>query len=74
MSMIILKPSSEYDAYSEAAEVFKKMYKSTVGKVLTITENDDGASDLVIIGSDAVNDFLMNEMFEGRISLNLGIR
>ena len=74
MSMIILKPSSEHDAYSEAAEVFKKMYKSTVGKALTVTENDDGASDLVIIGSDAVNDFLMNEMFEGRISLNLGIR
>lgn len=74
MSRIIIKPSGAQEAYSEAAGVFQNLYQSTVGEILPITDTDDGVSDLILIGSDAVNDFLMNEMFEGQIPLQLGIR
>lgn len=71
--MIILKPSNCHAAYVKAAEVFAELYQKVTNKEITITETDDGKSDLIVIGSDAVNDFLMNEVFELNIS-DLGIR
>ena len=73
MSNMILKPTQGEKIYTEAACVFQQMYEKVTGIKLTITETDDGISDLFVIGSDAVNDFVMNEIFEQRIS-SLGIR
>lgn len=73
MNMIILKPTQGDEAYNEAAKVFKSMYKKVTGSNTLITECDDGKSDLVVIGSDSVNDFLMNEVLELKIK-SLGIR
>lgn len=65
MSLLILKPASGEPAYEQAANIFAKMYEAVTHRVCSLSEKDDGKSDLVVIGSDAVNDFLMNEMLEG---------
>lgn len=71
--MLIIKPINCHSAYLEAAEVFMKMYKKVTGIELPITEKDDGVSDLIIIGSDAVNPWVLSKMFEGEIPARLGI-
>ena len=73
MSVIILKPTQDGDLYSEATAIFQRMYEKVTGTRLAVADADDQVSDLVVIGSDAVNDFVMNEMFEERIC-SLGIR
>lgn len=73
MSAIILKPSQGEQVYTEAAYIFQQMYEKITGIQLMITETDDETSDLFVIGSDAVNDFVMNEMFEQRL-FSLSIR
>ena len=73
MSTIILKPNQGEKAYSHAADAFYKLYKQVTAREITITEEDDGVSDLIVIGSDAVNDFVLNEVLELRIE-SLGIR
>ena len=73
MSVIILEPSHASATYREAALVFAKMYEAVTGNCIKITDTDDGESDLVVIGSDAVNDYVMKEVIELRID-SLGIR
>lgn len=73
MNALILKPTQGEPVYDEAAGVFQAMYEKITGVRLAICEEDDGVSDLFVIGSDAVNDFVMNEMFEQRLS-GFGIR
>lgn len=72
MSIVIVKPMSMGIIYDEAANIFQHMYHQVTG-IQPVIGEDDQESDLVVIGSDAVNDFVMNEMFEGRIS-RLNIR
>lgn len=72
MLAIILEPTQGGRAYHQAAQVFQDMYEKVTGCKLKIVDADDGISDLFVIGSDAVNDFLMDEMIEGRVeSLNI---
>jgi len=73
MSLIILKPVSAPMAYTRAAEAFRKLFRQVTGGDISITQTDDGVSDLILIGSDAVNDFVMNEVFQLRLG-RLGIR
>ena len=73
MSILILKPHNSYETYIEATNVFADYFEKITGKSLPISENDDGVSDLVVIGSDSVNDFLMNEVLDLNIK-SLGIR
>lgn len=73
MSIKILKPNG-YDAtYEHAATVFQKLYQEVTNNRIDITETDDGISDLIVIGSDSVNDFLMREVLDLNIK-SLGIR
>ena len=73
MTAIILKPSNTAPVYEEGACIFQNFYEKVTDVRLQISEIDDGVSDLVVIGSDSVNDFLMQEVLELRIS-KLGIR
>ncbi len=73
MKRIILAPKQGEAAYAKAAKVFSDMYKAVTGKALDIVYEDDGVSELIIIGSDAVNDFLVKPMINGEID-NLNIR
>lgn len=67
MSVLILRPLTNEDAYTEAASIFQKYYKAITGKDISVSDRDDGISHLVVIGSDAVNDFLMREMLDLRV-------
>ena len=73
MSILILKPNQGHIAYTGAAETFRDLYQKVIGKEIPITETDDGISDLIVIGSDSVNDFLMREVLDLNIK-SLGIR
>lgn len=73
MSILIIKPDHCGDAYIEAANVFQSMYEKVTGKMLSIADCDDGVSDLVVIGSDAVNKWVLDRMFEGDIPARLGL-
>lgn len=73
MSVLILQPTKSEAAYTKAANVFKEYYNKITGINLPVCETDDGVSDLVVIGSDAVNDFLLEEVLELRLK-SLGIR
>ncbi len=73
MSLLIVRPEKCGKAYIMAAQAFADMYNKITGKSAVLSDCDDGKSTLVIIGSDAVNDFLMNELAEGAIC-DLGIR
>lgn len=67
MSLVILKPTNGEAAYTQAAIAFQTMYQQVTHRDIVVTEQDDGISDLIVIGSDAVNDFLMNEVLEVRL-------
>lgn len=73
MSIIILKPQQTEIIYDHAANVFQDFFEKVTGTHLEICVTDDGISDLVVIGSDAVNDYLMNEMLALHIG-DLGIQ
>ena len=73
MSISISKPDTSYKEYSLVADVFQNMYKKVTGITLPIIEEDDGVSDLFVIGNDGVNDFLMNEVLQLNIK-SLGIK
>ena len=68
MDRLILKPAQGEPAYAKAAEAFQELYEKVTGVRLPVSDIDDGRSDLVVIGSDAVNDFTMYAMLEGAIS------
>lgn len=73
MARLILAPAQGEAAYQKAAEAFQELYQKITGNLLPVTTEDDNCSDLVVIGSDAVNDFAMDAMLKGEIE-NLGIR
>ena len=73
MSIAILKPNQGHIAYTKATETFRDLYQKVIGQEIPITEADDGISDLIVIGSDSVNDFLMREVLDLNIK-SLGIR
>lgn len=73
MATLIVHPGLSQITYLKAAEVFQDLFSKITGIKPELSENDDGVSDLVVIGSDSVNDFLMGEVQELRIG-SLGIR
>ena len=73
MSISIMRPVQGADVYNHAAKIFCDMYEKVTGIKLNVLDADDGISDLFVIGSDAVNDFLMNDMLEGFVG-SLDIR
>lgn len=72
MSLIMIEANID-PAYKIATEIFNEMYEKVTGNVLPVKSEDDGVSDLIVLGSDSVNDFLMTEVLEGRLK-SLGIR
>ena len=73
MSIAILKPNTGVVTYERAVDIFKQMYETVTNKKINVIEKDDGKSDLIVIGSDSVNDFVLNEIFDLRLD-SLGIR
>lgn len=73
MRLKSLKPSNCLAAYIRAAEIFQNMYFQVTGSTLELTDTDDGVSDLVVIGSDAVNGWVLDNMFNGNIPPRLGL-
>ncbi len=71
--MLLIRPNATGTACAHAASVFAELYKKVTGRQIPDAERDDGISDLVVIGSDAVNDFLTEEVSALRAP-NLGIR
>lgn len=67
MLLKLIKPACAEPAYEEAARIFSQMYEQITFDKITPVETDDGKSNIVIIGSDAVNDFLMNEIIDGSV-------
>lgn len=63
----ILKPSVTGKAYSVAAAEFQDFYKRITGLKLEIISVPDKNSDLVVIGSDAVNPFCNEMIFKNVI-------
>ena len=53
----ILVPDQGEIAYLRAGEAFRDMYEKVTGVTLEITDQYEPGCDLVVIGSDAVNDF-----------------
>ena len=60
---IVLKPDCSEKVYEIAAKEFVKYYKKTTGEKLEICQ-DDGVSDLVVIGSNGVNRLLAEWIVE----------
>ena len=54
-------------AYEAAKDAFQNMYRLVTGREIPTSLQDDGKSDLFVLGTDAVSDFLMNEVLDGRI-------
>ena len=67
MSLLILAPTMSAPAYQLAAEAFQTMYQKVTGIQLSISDVDDHYSDLIVIGSDSVNDYLMEQILELKI-------
>ena len=63
--MKIIVPSLGEAAYAHAASVFSKLWEKITGTVLERTEDYGIDDDIVIIGSDAVNDALTDKMISG---------
>ena len=64
MSLQILAPRVAAPAYRLAAQAFRSMYAQVTGKTLPIVHADDGCSDLYVIGSDSVNDYVMDRVLD----------
>ncbi len=73
MSIAILKPNTDMVTYKNAVNVFKQMYETVTNKKIDIISQDDGKSDLIVIGSDSVNDFVLKEILDLKLD-SLGIR
>ena len=63
----VLKPSVHEKVYDAAAEEFQNLYKKITGVKLEIIGAPDKNSDLVVIGSDAVNPFCHEMIFKNVI-------
>lgn len=71
--MLIIRPEGCGKAYIIAAENFRTMCEKTTGIKAEISDKDDGKSDIAVIGTDAVNEFLADEIFLGNTG-DLNIR
>ena len=69
----IIKAETTEKAYDAAAEAFASMWEKVTGTKPAIVSEDDGKSDLAVIGSDAVNDVTARFFAEDRID-TLSIR
>lgn len=69
----ILLPECGEKAYKTAALAFQNMYYQVTGVTLPLISEPDLNSDLIVIGSDAVNDFTAQAFAEGWID-SFGIR
>ena len=67
MSILIVTPSGSHSAYAHAARIACELYRKVTGIEPTVSQGDDLCSDLIVIGSDSVNDFAMNEVLCGSI-------
>ena len=67
MSVLILKPTGCHSAYAHATRIACEFYSKVTGTEPAVSECDDLCSDLIVIGSDSVNDFAMNEILSGDI-------
>ena len=67
MSILIVTPSGSHSAYAHAARIACELYRKVTGIEPTVSQGDDLCSDLIVIGSDSVNDFAMNEILSGGI-------
>lgn len=63
--MIILAPEAKESAYMKAAEVFKEYYKKVTGISLEITNEIPENEDMVVIGSEAVQPFVYENLRGG---------
>ena len=73
MSIAVLKPNTDMVTYKNTVNVFKQMYETVTNKKIEVISQDDGKSDLVVIGSDSVNDFVLKEILDLKLN-SLGIR
>ncbi len=64
----IVIPESRESAYRIAGEAFQELYRKVTGQELPLIREDDGESDLIIIGSDAVNDVTANLFADMKIT------
>lgn len=69
----ILAPRDSEKVYAIAAQEFQKFYREVTGRTLPIVYEPGADGDLVVIGSDAVNDFASQLIFEG-LAEDYGIR
>lgn len=69
----ILLPGCTERAYRVAAEAFQTMYEKVTGTSLEIISQADSESDMIVIGSDAVNDFTAHAFAKDWID-SFGIR
>ena len=65
----IVAPAPAEKAYELAVQAFQDMWLKVTGETLPIITEDDGVSDLVVIGSDAVNDVTAQAMADGLMDI-----
>ncbi|MFA6931190.1 MAG: alpha-N-acetylglucosaminidase TIM-barrel domain-containing protein [Lentisphaeria bacterium] len=70
--MKILVPQ-EQGIYLIAGNEFAALWQRVTGKKLSLTTSDDGKSDLIVLGSDAMNSFAHGKIVEKQIE-QFGIR
>lgn len=71
--MKILKPTCSTRAYDIAAKEFCSIYNKVTGKNAEIITEDDGESDIIVIGSDSVNNYVYRLLYDGIIDEGLDI-
>ena len=71
--MKIIAPRQGEAAYAHAVSAFRSLWEQITSQALSVAFEDDGTEDVVIIGSDAVNDALTDSMIAGKIA-DFGIR
>ena len=68
----IVAPVPSEKAYELAVNAFQDMWLKVTGETLSVVTEDDGVSDVVVIGSDAVNDVTAQVMADGLLdTLNI---
>ena len=72
-TMKIIVPRQGEAAYTHAVSSFLSLWKQITNQEPAVVFEDDGAEDVAIIGSDAVNDALTDPMITGKIA-DFGIR
>ncbi len=67
MSTLIIAPARAERSYTIAAEVFADMWAKITGETLAVATEDDGSSDLVLIGSDSANGVAARFILDGKL-------